>query len=148
MFFSQDWRERIKAENPDASFGTSFSSFFHRPETWAEGNSDFTGEVGKLLGAKWKELDDEEKKVGLAPCVLLYTFPWHTRAVTCACIQGPVLSCLFFFPPSSPMLIDFLNSPISNRPRGTNRALNKKNQNMTYVPSFIVVNSTLMYPSE
>ncbi|KAH9177157.1 high mobility group box domain-containing protein [Lactarius sanguifluus] len=40
MFFSQDWRERIKAENPDASFG----------------------EVGKLLGAKWKELDEEEKK--------------------------------------------------------------------------------------
>lgn len=21
MFFSQDWRERVKAENPDASFG-------------------------------------------------------------------------------------------------------------------------------
>ncbi|KAF8522738.1 high mobility group box domain-containing protein [Hysterangium stoloniferum] len=40
MFFSQDWRERIKAENPDAGFG----------------------EVGKLLGAKWKELDDSEKK--------------------------------------------------------------------------------------
>ncbi|KXN85193.1 Non-histone chromosomal protein 6 [Leucoagaricus sp. SymC.cos] len=40
MFFSQDWRERIKAENPDASFG----------------------EVGKLLGAKWKEMDEEEKK--------------------------------------------------------------------------------------
>ncbi|KAF8263155.1 HMG-box [Lactarius quietus] len=40
MFFSQDWRERIKAENPDASFG----------------------EVGKLLGAKWKELEEEEKK--------------------------------------------------------------------------------------
>ncbi|KAJ6476272.1 high mobility group box domain-containing protein [Mycena sanguinolenta] len=40
MFFSQDWRERIRAENPDASFG----------------------EVGKLLGAKWKELDEEERK--------------------------------------------------------------------------------------
>ncbi|KAI0744791.1 high mobility group box domain-containing protein, partial [Earliella scabrosa] len=40
MFFSQDWRERIKAENPDAGFG----------------------EIGKLLGAKWKELDEEEKK--------------------------------------------------------------------------------------
>ena len=40
MFFSQDWRERIKEENPDASFG----------------------EVGKLLGAKWKELDEDEKK--------------------------------------------------------------------------------------
>lgn len=41
MFFSQDWRERIKTENPDAGFG----------------------EVGKLLGAKWKELDEDEKKV-------------------------------------------------------------------------------------
>ncbi|KAH9856299.1 high mobility group box domain-containing protein [Lenzites betulinus] len=40
MFFSQDWRERIKAENPDAGFG----------------------EIGKLLGAKWKELEDDEKK--------------------------------------------------------------------------------------
>ncbi|THH08839.1 hypothetical protein EW145_g2444 [Phellinidium pouzarii] len=40
MFFSQDWRERIKVENPDAGFG----------------------EVGKLLGAKWKELDEAEKK--------------------------------------------------------------------------------------
>ncbi|KAG8215231.1 high mobility group box domain-containing protein [Butyriboletus roseoflavus] len=40
MFFSQDWRERIKSENPDAGFG----------------------EVGKLLGAKWKELDEDEKK--------------------------------------------------------------------------------------
>ncbi|KAI0317150.1 high mobility group box domain-containing protein [Amylostereum chailletii] len=46
MFFSQDWRERIRAENPDASFG----------------------EVGKLLGAKWKELDDTEKK------------PYHDKA--------------------------------------------------------------------
>ncbi|KAJ7830502.1 high mobility group box domain-containing protein [Mycena olivaceomarginata] len=41
MFFSSNWRERIKNENPDASFG----------------------EVGKLLGAKWKELDDEERKL-------------------------------------------------------------------------------------
>ncbi|KAI5830367.1 hypothetical protein K523DRAFT_239947, partial [Schizophyllum commune Tattone D] len=40
MFFSQDWRERVKAENPDASFG----------------------ELGKILGAKWKEMDDDEKK--------------------------------------------------------------------------------------
>jgi hypothetical protein len=41
MFFVQDYRERIKEENPDASFG----------------------EVGKLLGAKWKEMSDTEKKV-------------------------------------------------------------------------------------
>jgi hypothetical protein len=59
MFFSQDWRERIKTENPDAGFGLYRSSMnlydmlMCRP----------LGEVGKLLGAKWKELDDEEKKV-------------------------------------------------------------------------------------
>ena len=71
----------------------------------------------------------------------------YTRCNLCL-YPGTCLVLSFFFPPSSPMLIDFLNSPISNRPRGTNRVLNKKNQNMTYVLSFIVVNSTLMYPSE
>ena len=25
MYFSQDWRERMKQENPEASFGTAFS---------------------------------------------------------------------------------------------------------------------------
>jgi hypothetical protein len=33
----------------------------------------------------------------------------------------------------------FLNSPISNRPRGTSRALSRKSQNMTYVPSTVVL---------
>jgi hypothetical protein len=47
--------------------------------TWAEGFRTFcTGEVGKLLGAKWKELDDEEKKVRWTICTFSYTFPWHT----------------------------------------------------------------------
>lgn len=40
MFFVQDWRERIKSENADASFG----------------------DVGRLLGAKWKEMSANEKK--------------------------------------------------------------------------------------
>ncbi|WFD02046.1 Non-histone chromosomal protein 6 [Malassezia obtusa] len=40
MFFSQDWRERVKAENPDAGFG----------------------DVGRLLGTKWKEMSEDEKK--------------------------------------------------------------------------------------
>jgi hypothetical protein len=26
MYFSQDWRERMKQENPEASFGTVFFS--------------------------------------------------------------------------------------------------------------------------
>lgn len=41
MFFVQDYRERIKEENKDATFG----------------------ELGKLLGAKWKEMSPSEKKV-------------------------------------------------------------------------------------
>ncbi|WVR04255.1 non-histone chromosomal protein 6 [Kwoniella sp. DSM 27419] len=40
MFFVQDYRERIKAENPEASFG----------------------DVGRLLGLKWKEMSAGEKK--------------------------------------------------------------------------------------
>jgi len=43
MFFVQDYRERIKSENPEASFG----------------------ELGKLLGAKWKEMSETEKKVSV-----------------------------------------------------------------------------------
>jgi len=40
MFFVQDYRERIKSENPDASFG----------------------DVGKLLGEKWKTMGPSDKK--------------------------------------------------------------------------------------
>ena len=69
MFFSQDWRERVKAENPDAGFGESTSfrpslRFNVRIEIliyMCEMN--LIGEVGKLLGAKWKEMDDKEKAV-------------------------------------------------------------------------------------
>lgn len=43
MFFVQDYRERIKAENPEATFG----------------------DVGKLLGIKWREMNENEKKVSL-----------------------------------------------------------------------------------
>ena len=59
MFFSQDWRERIKTENPDAGFGESIHSI--SASTLVD--IFLAGEVGKLLGAKWKELDEEEKKV-------------------------------------------------------------------------------------
>ncbi|GAA6014578.1 hypothetical protein JCM10207_001651 [Rhodosporidiobolus poonsookiae] len=40
MIFSQDARAQVKEENPDVGFG----------------------EIGKLLGAKWKELDEEDRK--------------------------------------------------------------------------------------
>jgi hypothetical protein len=62
MFFVQDYRERIKEENPNATFG----------------------EVGKLLGAKWKEMSDAEKKVRRSPCWwsgrLLTSQPYEKQA--------------------------------------------------------------------
>jgi hypothetical protein len=58
MFFSQDWRERIKTENPDAGFGKSCVTRYASLCL----SRCIAGEVGKLLGAKWKELDEEEKK--------------------------------------------------------------------------------------
>lgn len=66
MFFSQDWRERVKAENPDASFGefpSVLAVVFGEVDTDRVDVCAFAGEIGKLLGARWKELDDEEKKV-------------------------------------------------------------------------------------
>ena len=62
MFFSQDWRERIKAENPDAGFGMSYKLFIFVRHSQLRNNHGKIGEVGKLLGAKWKELDESEKK--------------------------------------------------------------------------------------
>lgn len=57
MFFSQDWRERIKAENPDAGFG----KYLHLA-ILLQPHNNLLGEVGKLLGAKWKEMGDSDKK--------------------------------------------------------------------------------------
>lgn len=45
MYFSSDMRNSVKDQNPDATFG----------------------ELGKILGAKWKEMDDDEKKVRSLP---------------------------------------------------------------------------------
>ncbi|OMJ29543.1 Non-histone chromosomal protein 6 [Smittium culicis] len=40
MFFSQEYREQVKRENPEATFG----------------------QLGKLMGDKWKSMTDEQKK--------------------------------------------------------------------------------------
>jgi hypothetical protein len=92
MLFCQDWRERIKAENPDANFGLSFS-FLQVVIDVAEGLRFGAGELGKLLLAKWKDLDVEEKKVGLNGLglhVFFYRFE-HTCVLPVPMFSG--LSC-------------------------------------------------------
>ena len=63
MFFSQDWRERIKTENPDAGFGTRVSFRFDFFALITNNLAPRVGEIGKLLGAKWKDMEEEEKAV-------------------------------------------------------------------------------------
>ncbi|KAF9508806.1 hypothetical protein BS47DRAFT_1320550 [Hydnum rufescens UP504] len=60
MFFSKDWRERVKSENPEASFA----------------------DQGKLLGAKWKELDEEEKKVRIFGASTYHIIWLHSHSCT------------------------------------------------------------------
>jgi len=40
MFFAQDHREQVKADNPNISFG----------------------QIGKVLGEQWKNMDEEDRK--------------------------------------------------------------------------------------
>lgn len=70
MHFCQDWRERIKAENADANFGSYFTLSLKIAK------SDFgpTAELGRLLGAKWKEITEEEKKVMFTAILLNIMF--------------------------------------------------------------------------
>ncbi|KAG8855476.1 Non-histone chromosomal protein 6 [Serendipita sp. 411] len=68
MFFTQEWREKIKEENPGIGFGKSF--VFSANVVLL---ISFTGEVAKRLGAKWKSMSDEEKEV-----MLLFAFPVHS----------------------------------------------------------------------
>ena len=72
-----------------ASVCSSLFSTCHRRGLRAFGHC--VGEVGKLLGAKWKELDEEEKKVGSGLYVFFFSFGWHTCAFPVPMTGG--LSC-------------------------------------------------------
>ena len=58
--FCTDWRDRVKGENPNASFGSSLFLSLSSNRRLIGG---LTGEIGKLLGTKWKEMGEDEKKV-------------------------------------------------------------------------------------
>lgn len=64
MFFSQDQRERTKAENPDASFGTYCVQIIleNRVANTAYIHVPLAGEIGRILGATWKQMSDAQKK--------------------------------------------------------------------------------------
>jgi hypothetical protein len=60
MFFCQDWRDRVKAENPGAPFG---SDILLDLSFWIYLATGFTGLLGKILGVKWKEMNETEQEV-------------------------------------------------------------------------------------
>jgi hypothetical protein len=60
MFFANDQRDKVREENPGISFGKSCSLFFI-----LTGQSQLNppiGQVGKMLGDKWKALTETERK--------------------------------------------------------------------------------------
>jgi hypothetical protein len=70
MFFSQANRETVIKENPEAKFGKLQVYFKEKKKLIFL----YKGEIGKILGAKWKEMTDEEKKVNEWTCFSLRVF--------------------------------------------------------------------------
>ena len=64
MFFSTEWRYKIKEENPDATFGelVSISATNSKCLILSSDVCTFFVIQGKLVGAKFKALSAEEKK--------------------------------------------------------------------------------------
>lgn len=62
MFFANDNREKVREENPGISFGKTHPS----PASCACKDSFrlivCAGQVGKMLGEKWKSLSDSERR--------------------------------------------------------------------------------------
>jgi hypothetical protein len=57
MFFANEQRDKVREDNPGIKFGKSTDPSPHRLRTC----SRITGEVGKMLGEKWKGLNDKQK---------------------------------------------------------------------------------------
>jgi hypothetical protein len=58
MFFANEQRENVRDENPGISFGKapSFSQRTYTPRT-----NNIPGQVGKILGERWKALNDKQR---------------------------------------------------------------------------------------
>jgi hypothetical protein len=58
MFFANEQRENVREENPGISFGQSCRLPSH---LYAHTNRS-TGQVGKVLGDKWKALSEKQRE--------------------------------------------------------------------------------------
>jgi hypothetical protein len=56
MFFANDNRDKVREENPGIKFG------MHLTTSVSSASLTSAGDVGKILGEKWKELTDKERK--------------------------------------------------------------------------------------
>ena len=56
MFFANDQRDKVREENPGIKFGTSL------PVCLLTQTLTTTGEVGKMLGEKWKTLSEKQRQ--------------------------------------------------------------------------------------
>jgi hypothetical protein len=58
MFFANEQRDTVREENPGISFG-----MFASPKPFITSSSNiFTGQVGKVLGDKWKALSEKQRQ--------------------------------------------------------------------------------------
>jgi hypothetical protein len=57
MFFANDQRDTVREENPGITFGTCQRCFV----TPVSVTDNCIGQVGKMLGEKWKGLSDKQK---------------------------------------------------------------------------------------
>ena len=62
MIFSTQNRTRVKDENPSATFGILLLLYYSLQSHYSL-TLLLIGDMGKLLGAEWKEMSDADKKV-------------------------------------------------------------------------------------
>jgi hypothetical protein len=55
MFFANDNRDKVREDNPGIKFGKLITHI-------ADSSLTGAGDVGKILGEKWKELSDKDRK--------------------------------------------------------------------------------------
>ncbi|KAL9033570.1 MAG: hypothetical protein Q9214_007450 [Letrouitia sp. 1 TL-2023] len=61
MFFANDNREAVREENPGISFGKG-SRYLRNIAFIADHRMHHTGQVGKVLGEKWKALNPKQRE--------------------------------------------------------------------------------------